>query len=80
MPDDDSRVYWDANVLLSYINGVADRVPIIEELFRQARAGEIELLTSSVSRVEVAFAGSTPVPLTRRPRRRSTLCGRRGPR
>lgn len=49
---------WDANVLLSYINGVADRVPVIEELFRQARAGEIELLTSSVSRVEVAFAAA----------------------
>lgn len=58
MPDESRRVYWDSNVLLSYLNGVAERVSIIDELFRQARAGEIELLTSSVSRVEVAFAQS----------------------
>lgn len=58
MAEDPRRVYWDANVALSYLNGVASRVPIIEELFRQARAGEIELLTSAVSRVEVAFVQS----------------------
>ena len=56
MADDVPRVYWDTNVLLSYINGVDDRVPVIEELFRKARAGEIELITSAVTRVEVAFA------------------------
>lgn len=56
MPDEASRIYWDANVLLSYINDYSERVPIIEELFRQARAGDIELLTSAISRVEVAFA------------------------
>lgn len=58
MPDDPRRIYWDANVPLSFLNGLTDRVPTIEELFRQARAEEIELLTSSVSRVEVAFAKS----------------------
>lgn len=58
MPDDPRRVYWDANVVLSYLNGVPERVPIIEELFKQARAEEIELLTSSVSRVEIAFVQS----------------------
>ena len=56
MPDDGRRIYWDANVLLSYLNGLPDRLPTIDELVRQARAGEIELLTSAVSRVEVAFA------------------------
>lgn len=56
MPDDTPRVYWDANVLLSYINGVAERVSTINELFRQARAREIELVTSAITRVEVAFA------------------------
>lgn len=56
MPDDVRRVYWDANVPLSYINGVKDRVAVIDELLRQARAGELELLTSTISRVEVAFA------------------------
>lgn len=58
MVDDPRRVYWDANVILSYLNEVPDRVPTIEELFRQARAEKIELLTSSVSRVEVAFIQS----------------------
>lgn len=58
MADELRRIYWDANVPLSYINGVPDRRPMIEELFRQARAGEIELLTSAVSRVEIAFAQS----------------------
>jgi predicted nucleic acid-binding protein len=58
MPDEPRRVYWDSNVPLSYLNGVAERVPIIDELFRKARAGEIELLTSSISRVEVAYIQS----------------------
>jgi predicted nucleic acid-binding protein len=58
MPDEPRRVYWDANVPLSYLNGVPDRVPILDELFRQARAKEIELLTSSISRVEVAYIQS----------------------
>jgi predicted nucleic acid-binding protein len=58
MPEEPRRVYWDSNVVLSYLNGEPDRVPIIEELFKQARAEEIELLTSSVSRVEIAFVQS----------------------
>jgi hypothetical protein len=33
-------------------------VPILDELFRKARAGEIQLLTSAISRVEVAFTQS----------------------
>lgn len=55
MPDESRRVYWDSNVVLSYLNGHPGRLPTIEELFKQARADEIELLTSSVSRVEIAF-------------------------
>ena len=55
MSDEPRRIYWDSCVPLSYLNGVPNRVPIIEELFKQARAEEIELLTSSVSRVEIAF-------------------------
>src|SRR4051812_27715859 len=58
MPDDHRRVYWDACVALSYINAVPGRLVIIEELLRQARAGEFELLTSVLSRVEVAFAAT----------------------
>lgn len=58
MPDESSRVYWDANVLLSYVDGDPDRLPTIEELLRQARAREIEIVTSALSQVEVAFAAS----------------------
>ncbi|MGH2871765.1 MAG: type II toxin-antitoxin system VapC family toxin [Solirubrobacteraceae bacterium] len=50
------RIYWDACVFLSYINGHTDRLPIIDELLRLARADEFELLTSSLSHAEVAFA------------------------
>jgi predicted nucleic acid-binding protein len=58
MPDEPRRIYWDSNVPLSYLNEVTERVPILDELFRQARAGEIELLTSVVSRVEIAYIQS----------------------
>ncbi|HEV7482138.1 MAG TPA: type II toxin-antitoxin system VapC family toxin [Solirubrobacterales bacterium] len=58
MPDEARRIYWDSCVPLSYLNDDPERVPTIEELFKQARAEEIELLTSSVSRVEVAFVQS----------------------
>lgn len=58
MPDEVRRIYWDSCVPLSYLNDDPSRVPTIEELFKQARAEEIELLTSAVSRVEVAFVQS----------------------
>ena len=49
------RVYWDANVLLSYLNAVPERLPVLDELLRRSRAREIDIITSSVS-AEVAFA------------------------
>ena len=57
MPEGTSRVYWDTNVILSYLNGRQDRLPpVIEELLlRLQEKGQIELITSTVSRVEVAF-------------------------
>jgi predicted nucleic acid-binding protein len=58
MPGDPRRIYWDACVPLSYINAIPERVLIIDELLRQARAGEFELVTSVLSRVEVACAAS----------------------
>ena len=33
-------------------------MPILDELFRKALAGEIQLLTSAINRVEVAFTQS----------------------
>jgi len=58
MPGEPRPVYWDACVLLSYINEVTERVSVIDELLRQSRAGEVRLLTSALSQVEVAFAAS----------------------
>lgn len=52
------RIYLDANVMLSYIDGDADRLPEISELFRRGDQGQVELITSALSIVEVAFAGS----------------------
>lgn len=54
MPDK-RRIYWDACVFLAYINGDGDRIGILDPLLDEARDGEIELLTSMVSEVEVAY-------------------------
>lgn len=45
----------DACVLLSYVDGDEDRLPVIDEIFHLQRSGDIRLITSIVSRVEVAF-------------------------
>jgi predicted nucleic acid-binding protein len=50
------RIYWDSNVFLSYINGLSDRLPEIETLLLEAEKDTIELLTSTLSIVEVAYA------------------------
>lgn len=53
MPDT-PRHYWDACVFLSYINGIADRLPDIDALLEEARQKRIEIVTSSISITEVA--------------------------
>lgn len=58
MPVEPRRIYWDACVPLSFLNAVPGRIHVIEELLRQARAREVELVTSALSIVEVAFARS----------------------
>jgi predicted nucleic acid-binding protein len=58
MPGDEPIIYWDSNVLLSYLNGDEDRLPIIDELFRRSRAAEVGLITSVISEVEVACVAS----------------------
>ena len=50
--------YWDANIFLSYINGVPDRLPIIDDYFSRARKGECQIFTSTWSITEVAFEAS----------------------
>jgi predicted nucleic acid-binding protein len=49
------RFYWDACVFLSYINAVPDRVAVVEDFLSRSRLGKIEIVTSTLSLVEVAF-------------------------
>lgn len=60
MPDN-PIIYWDANVLLSYIEDTPGRTAVIEPIFERATKGEIRIATSVVSRVEVAFLPSEHV-------------------
>lgn len=54
MPSSEKKlVYWDACVPLSYINGYAGRLSHIEGILQD---GDIQLITSVFSIVEVAFA------------------------
>lgn len=55
MPDSVPRIYWDACVFLAHLNGDADRVEVIEQIMDEAAEGKYELVTSTVSQVEVAF-------------------------
>jgi predicted nucleic acid-binding protein len=55
MPSSLPVFYWDACVILSYVNGTPDRLPDIEAML--SRSGkDFTLVTSVLSIVEVAFA------------------------
>lgn len=47
--------YWDACVFLSYLNGMAQRVPVIDDFFLRARKENCKIVTSTWSITEVAF-------------------------
>jgi predicted nucleic acid-binding protein len=53
-----TRIYWDACVFLSYINNEEGRARNIEALLASAAKGEIEIITSTISIAEVAFAAA----------------------
>jgi predicted nucleic acid-binding protein len=58
MPPEPNRVYWDACVFLSYINGVPDRLPTIDALLAESADADHnrEIVTSTFTITEVAFA------------------------
>ena len=58
MPNGRRRIYWDADVWLSYINGMPDRLPVLDALLAESASpnGSIEIVTSVISQVEVAYA------------------------
>ena len=52
-----NRIYWDADVFLSLINDYPDRAPIIEAILDGVRLKKnVKIVTSVISRVEVAWA------------------------
>ena len=55
MPD---TFYWDSCVFLSAVNGDAGRLPHIESFLDSASKGDVVILTSTVSKVEVAFGAA----------------------
>jgi len=57
MPDDLQVIYWDANLFLSYLNAIPDRLPDLDALLDQS-GQEFQIVTSTVSIVEVAFAAT----------------------
>ena len=58
MPESRRIVYGDSCVFLSYINDVADRIPILDALLASSDSGTIKIYTSSLSRVEVSFGAT----------------------
>jgi predicted nucleic acid-binding protein len=57
MPSQRHCLYWNADVWLAYVNGEADRLPILDALLADSASpkGNVELYTSVISEVEVAF-------------------------
>lgn len=55
MPADIRRVYFDANVFLAYVGNEIGRADTVQTLMDEARRGQIEILTSTLSIAEVAF-------------------------
>ena len=47
--------YWDADVFLSYINGIESRLPTLDDLLSKSRQGECRIVTSMWSITEVAY-------------------------
>jgi predicted nucleic acid-binding protein len=55
MPADARRIYFDANVFLAYVGNELGRADTVQTLLDEARRGQIEILTSTLSIAEVAF-------------------------
>ncbi len=58
MPDTDESLYWDANLFLSYINEHPERMPVLEALLADSAGDNLQIYTSTLTTVEVAFAAS----------------------
>ena len=54
MPDEPRLIYWDADVFLSYVYGIPDRMPDIDALL-DLSGKALQIITSALTIVEVAF-------------------------
>lgn len=57
MPSESYRIYWDSDVIISYLGEEQDRVKTLEEILSDVAAsdGKKKIITSEVSKVEVAY-------------------------
>ena len=58
MPENPQVICWDSSAFLSYVNEVPDRIQTLETLLERSASGEVDLYTSAISHVEVAFGAS----------------------
>src|ERR1700680_937927 len=58
MPDEPRLIYWDACCFTYYINGDPQRLPTLEAVIDEVERskGKIVIVTSVLSKVEVAFS------------------------
>jgi len=61
MKNNDSLIYWDSCVFLSYINAEPERVNIIEDVWRNILNDKNKVLTSTISIVEVAHGSEEKI-------------------
>lgn len=55
MPGKQRLIYWDANCFLSYVNEDYRWLSILETLLEDANNGQFQIVTSILSKTEVAF-------------------------
>jgi predicted nucleic acid-binding protein len=53
-------VYWDANVFLGLINSEPDKIQECEEVWSEAQTGQFQLVTSTLTVVEVIYMKGSP--------------------
>lgn len=58
MPIKPVKLYWDACVSLSLIEGTPSRIPVIQSILDECDKGDVEIYTSALSIAEVAFTKS----------------------
>lgn len=51
-------LYWDANLLVSYLEGTPGRFDAVRDILIDARGGNFRICTSVISVAEVAFVGA----------------------